>query len=100
MGDPLDLRVLLIYRSPSDALKAKLSLQNLGVYAKILPVPRVARADVDIGGCGICVAVEEFEQGMNLHPWPERVLKLPLSVMETFFDIEGNTGESAGTGSR
>gem|GEM_PF-2474541 len=97
MGDPLNLRTLLIYRDPANALMAKRLLEERGCYAKIFPVPK--GASLGIGGCGICVAVENAVPVANLDPNPAKIVELPASVLDAFFEVEGEKSEGTGPGS-
>ena len=87
MGDPLNLRTLLIYKDPTDAYKAKRLLERRGCYARLFPVPK--GASLGIGGCGVCVAVENTAV-------PVKVVKLPASVLDAFFEVERKKSEGTG----
>lgn len=94
MGDPLNLRTLLIYKDPTDAYKAKRLLERRGCYARLFPVPK--GASLGIGGCGVCVAVENTAFVKNFDPVPVKVVKLPASVLDAFFEVERKKSEGTG----
>ena len=94
MGDPLNLRTLLIYKDPTDAYKAKRLLERRGCYARLFPVPK--GASFSIGGCGVCVAVEDIAFDEAFDPEPVEIVKLPTSVLDAFFEVERDKSESAG----